>query len=106
MSLIAVSAFTPPSFGGTLGVILVPRRSGANVLRIQTGMPHGITARRVFGCKTLAPKYASSLASRYEISGMMHALGTRRGSAVSRPSTSVQMMNSLAPTAAHRLDAE
>ena len=39
-SLIAVSPFTPPSVKGPVGVIRVPGRSGENVLRIHSGMPH------------------------------------------------------------------
>ena len=46
------------------GVIFVPVRSGAKLLRIQTGIPACETACSVFGCSTFAPKYASSVASR------------------------------------------
>ena len=62
-SLMEVSAFTPSRHGGPDRVIFVPGCSGANVLRIQTGIPRCVTARRVFRCRTLAPKYASSAAS-------------------------------------------
>ena len=106
-SLIAVSAVTlPATFSGPEDVILVPGRSGAKVLRIQSGMPHFMIALRVFGCSTFAPKYASSAASRYEISGIVHAPGTSRGSAVCRPSTSFQIMTSSASKAAAKIVAE
>ena len=84
----------------------MPGSSGENVLRIHSGMPHGVTALIVFGCRTLAPKCASSAASRYEISGIVAAPGTRRGSAVISPSTSVQMITSSASRAAPRIVAE
>src|SRR6202041_1408455 len=48
-SLIAVSAFAPPPLLRPCGVIFVPGFSGAKLLRIQTGISRGITARRVFG---------------------------------------------------------
>ena len=71
--------------------ISVPAFSGANVLRIQIGMPLRTAGAIVCGWMTLAPKYASSIASLYESESMTFASGTRRGSALSTPSTSVQM---------------
>ncbi len=41
----------------------VPGFSGAKVLRIQIGMPRPIAGAMVCGWMTLAPKYASSIAS-------------------------------------------
>src|SRR6185369_69990 len=43
--------------------ILVPVASGLKVFLIQMGMPLAIAGNIVFGCTTLAPKYASSAAS-------------------------------------------
>ena len=63
-SEMAVTAFTLQLLAGPVGVILVPGRSGANVLRIQTGIPDCIRGQSVLGCKTLAPKWARSAASR------------------------------------------
>jgi hypothetical protein len=55
-SRIAVSAFTPPPMLRPCWVIFVPGFSGAKLLRIETGMPAGITGRNVLGCNTRAPK--------------------------------------------------
>src|SRR5277367_1447796 len=63
-SRMAVSALTPALEAWPCGVIFVPGCSGSKVLRIQTGMPDSVTARSVLGCSTLAPKWASSAASR------------------------------------------
>ena len=73
-----------------------PCFSGAKVLRIQMGMPRPTAGAMVCGWITLAPKYASSMASLYDSESMTLASGTRRGSADSTPSTSVQMWISLA----------
>src|SRR5580704_16140244 len=63
-SPMTVAALTPAAVEETSGVILVPGRSGAKVLRIERGIPHCIKACRVFGCRTLAPRSARSEASR------------------------------------------
>jgi hypothetical protein len=55
---------------------------------------------------TLAPKYASSIASSYESESMTFASGTRPGSADNTPSTSVQMTISAASSNAPNIDAE
>ena len=86
--------------------IRVPTPAGANVLRIQMGMPSLTAGAMVCGCSTLAPKYASSIASLYESESMTVASGTRRGSADSTPSTSVQMWISDAPSSAPKMEAE
>src|SRR5580658_362966 len=54
-SLVAVSAFIPSPLDEPVAVIFVPGRSGANVLRIVSGMPRCIKARKVFGCRTSRP---------------------------------------------------
>ena len=46
-----------------LAQISVPAFSGANVLRIQIGMPFSTAGAIVCGWITFAPKYASSIAS-------------------------------------------
>jgi len=105
-SRMAVSALTPPPMLRPSGVIFVPSRSGEKLLRIHTGIAACTTGFSVFGCSTFAPKYASSAASRYEITGIVRASATNRGSAVSTPSTSVQMITSSASIAAPRIVAE
>ncbi len=55
-SRIAVNAFTPPPMLRPCREIFVPVCIGVKLLRIQTGIPAGITARNVFGCSTFAPK--------------------------------------------------
>ena len=54
-------------------------------------MPRPTAGAMVCGWMTLAPKYASSIASLYDSESMTWASGTRRGSADSTPSTSVQI---------------
>ncbi len=46
--------------------ISVPRFSGANVLRMKIGMSRATAGSMVCGWITLAPKYASSMASLYD----------------------------------------
>ena len=60
----------------------------------------------VCGWITLAPKYASSMASLYDSESMTLASGTRRGSADSTPSTSVQMWISLASSSEPKIEPE
>jgi len=55
-SRMAVSAFTPPPMLRPSGVIFVPGRSGAKLLRIHTGIAACTTGFSVFGCRTFAPK--------------------------------------------------
>ena len=55
---------------------------------------------------TFAPKYASSIASLYESESITLASGTRRGSALSTPSTSVQITISSASSRSPKIDAE
>src|SRR5665648_151136 len=54
----------------------------------------------VRGCNTLAPKYESSMASIYDKTGIVVAVGTIRGSVVRIPCTSFHNQISSAPTAA------
>ncbi len=60
----------------------------------------------VAGCSTFAPKYASSDASPNERCGTTCTSRTIRGSAVSMPSTSVQIWISDAPRQAPTIAAE
>ena len=83
----------------------MPGCDALNVLRIQIGMSRATAGSIVRGCSTLAPKYASSMASSYDISSTTTASGTRRGSALSTPSTSVQMMTADASSSAPKIDA-
>jgi hypothetical protein len=86
--------------------ISVPAFSGANVLRIQIGMSRPTAGAMVCGWMTLAPKYASSMASLYDSESITWASGTRRGSADSTPSTSVQIWISTASSSAPKIEAE
>ena len=86
--------------------ISVPSFSGANVLRIQIGMLLSTAGAIVCGWMTFAPKYASSIASLYDSESMTLASGTRRGSALNTPSTSVQIMISSASSSAPKIDPE
>ena len=83
-----------------------PGFCGANVLRIQIGMPRPTAGAIVCGWITLAPKYASSIASLYDSASMTFASGTRRGSADNTPSTSVQMWISLASSSEPKIEPE
>ena len=86
--------------------IFVPGCVALNVLRIQSGMPRPTAGAIVCGWMTFAPKYASSMASLYDISSMILASGTWRGSPLMTPSTSVQMCTSSASSSAPKIDAE
>ena len=70
------------------------------------GMSRPTAGAMVCGWITFAPKYASSMASLYESESMTVASGTRRGSADSTPSTSVQMWISLASSSAPKMEPE
>ena len=83
-----------------------PCFSGAKVLRIQIGMPRPTAGAIVCGWMTFAPKYASSMASLYDSESMTLASGTRRGSADSTPSTSVQMWISAASSSEPKIEPE
>ena len=76
------------------------RPCGRLALRIETGIPTRTAGAIVLGCSTLAPNDASSLASSNRMRRMSRASGTTRGSAVSMPSTSVQISIASAPSAA------
>ena len=80
----------------------VPGASGRNVLRTWIGTPAASAGAIVGGKRTLAPKCAISAASAYVMSGIGNASSTSRGSAVSTPSTSVQISMRSAPRAAPR----
>ncbi len=84
----------------------VPGRSGARLLRTRSGIPCARTGAMVRGCRTLAPKCASSMASSKLSSARQAAVGTTRGSAVKTPSTSVQISSSRASSAAAARAAE
>ena len=86
--------------------IFVPGCEALNVLRMRIGMPAPTAGAIVCGWITFAPKYASSIASLYDISSMIFASGTRRGSPLMTPSTSVQMCTSLASSNAPKIEAE
>ena len=86
--------------------ISVPGRSAANVFLIQIGMRFCTAGAMVAGWMTLAPKYASSIASLYESVAITCASGTSRGSALSTPSTSVQITISQASSSEPKIDAE
>mmetsp|Transcript_28890 Transcript_28890/g.67778 ORF Transcript_28890/g.67778 Transcript_28890/m.67778 type:complete len:212 (-) Transcript_28890:708-1343(-) len=60
----------------------VPSNAGLKILRTYTGMLSSMQGTMALGCKTCAPKYASSIASSYLREAMGKASGTRRGSAV------------------------
>src|SRR6516165_11281967 len=72
-------------------VMRVPVPFGFLELSMYTGMFFSTAGSTVKGCRTFAPKYASSDASSKEISFTFHAELTIRGSAVIMPSTSVQI---------------
>ena len=93
------SAVTLRASGLPSAVIIVPATSGRRELRMRTGMFLATAGRIVLGCSTFAPKYASSDASSNDSSGTRTGLATTRGSAVSIPSTSVQIW--ISPTSRH-----
>ena len=72
----------------------------------RSGCPCSTAGAIVCGWITLAPKYASSIASLYDSESMTFASGTRRGSALSTPSTSVQMWISSASSSAPKIEPE
>ena len=72
-------------------MISVPAPSGFHELRMRTGMLRSTAGRIVLGCSTLAPKYASSAASANDSCGDQRGVAMTRGSALSMPSTSVQI---------------
>jgi hypothetical protein len=86
-------------------VIVVKRPLGRRVCRTVTGIPASTAGWIVAGWSTFAPNAASSPASAAESCAMGRARSTRRGSAVSTPSTSVQIWISEAPSAAPKIAA-
>jgi hypothetical protein len=76
------------------------------VLRIQIGIERPTAGAIVCGWITFAPKYASSIASLYDSESMTRAFGTRRGSADSTPSTSVQIWISAASSSEPKIEPE
>src|SRR5688572_16079923 len=76
---------------GRSPVISVPRAWARCELRMRTGMLRDTAGCIVDGCSTFAPKYASSEASANDRCGTTCGFLTIRGSAVSMPSTSVQI---------------
>src|SRR5688572_24508749 len=76
---------------GRSAVISVPRAWARCELRMRTGMLRDTAGCIVDGCSTFAPKYASSEASANDRCGTTCGFLTIRGSAVSMPSTSVQI---------------
>ena len=85
--------------------IKVPGADGLNVFLIRIGMRLATAGAIVAEWMTLAPKSDSSIASSYVIVGSTNAEGTSFGSALSTPSTSVQISTDEAPTAAPMIDA-
>jgi hypothetical protein len=77
--------------GGGSAVIIVPAASAFLELRMRTGILRSTAGRIVLGCSTFAPKYASSAASANDSCGTSRGAAMTRGSAVSMPSTSVQI---------------
>ena len=61
---------------------MLPGASGRKLLQTRTGMPRSRAGAMVLGCSTLAPKWASSMASSKLSSGRGKASGTMRGSAL------------------------
>src|SRR5262249_32657864 len=87
-------------------VIRVPSHEGLLVLKMCTGILRSMAGNTVLGWRTLAPKYDSSAASSKETTLIRLAAATMRGSAVIRPSTSVQISIAPAPSAAPMIAAE
>ena len=73
---------TPLGGGGTSSRMRVPGWAGSKLLHTRTGMPRSRTGGMVLGCRTLAPKKESSMASSKLASGSGKASGTRPGSAL------------------------
>ena len=99
-------AVSCPEAGAPFDVIIVPAFSGRRELRMRTGMFFDTAGRIVLGWSTFAPKYASSEASANDRQGTTRGCGTMRGSAVSIPSTSVQIWISSASSDAPKIAAE
>ncbi len=97
--------FTATSVGLAVAVIDVPCNLGRFELRMSTGILSSIAGRRVLGCNTFAPKYASSDASWNDISRTRNAFFTMFGSAVRMPSTSVQISINYAFSTAPTIEA-
>src|SRR5499433_1231041 len=76
---------------GAVAVIRVPSHFGLDEFKMSTGIFFWMAGNRVAGCRTLAPKYASSAASSKVMVLMRRAWGQRLGSVVIMPSTSVQI---------------
>ena len=91
---------TVPGDASASAATTVPGSSGARESRMRTGMRRRMAGSKVLGCRTFAPKYASSDASAYDSVGTVRALLTTRGSAVMTPGTSVQIWISRASSAA------
>ncbi len=106
MPFLQASAVTGRRSGATPSAMCVPGASGLMVLRMRTGMFLAAAGWMDFGCSTFAPKYASSAASANERYGTSFGPSTTRGSAVSMPSTSVQIWISSASSAAPMSAAE
>ena len=100
------NAATGPRRPSGRAVMRVPGPSGRREFRIRTGMARASAGWIVFGCSTFAPKYASSAASANDSCGTSCGAGYTRGSAVSMPSTSVQIWISSAARPAPMIDAE
>src|SRR6266480_3603061 len=98
--VLCAMALTAPGHTAGSAPTTVPGSSGASELQMRTGICRAVAGSIVLGCRTLAPKYASSAASAYERRGMGRAPGTTRGSAVRTPLTSVQIWISRAASAA------
>ena len=72
-------------------VTVVPRPAGRCEFRMRTGMDASTAGRTVDGCSTFAPNRASAEASLNDRRSTARARPRMRGSAVSMPSTSVQI---------------
>ena len=83
--------FTALEQGTASDTMRVPSTSGLREFRISTGIFFSTAGMTVAGCSTLAPKYASSAASAKEMILTRCPPGRMVGSAVSMPSTSVQI---------------
>mmetsp|Transcript_39217 Transcript_39217/g.94378 ORF Transcript_39217/g.94378 Transcript_39217/m.94378 type:complete len:292 (+) Transcript_39217:1359-2234(+) len=84
----------------------VPSNPGLKIFRTYTGMFESMHGTIALGCRTWAPKYASSMASSYLREDMLKASGTRRGSAVYTPSVFFHMVTRAEPTSFAKMVAE
>ena len=98
--VLAFAAIALTGRRGASEVMSVPVPSGCRELKTYTGIPRRTAGAIVLGCSTFAPNDASSLASSKRMRSMSRASGTTRGSAVSMPSTSVQISIASACSAA------